>query len=298
MFKFHCPHCNQRIEADDADAGQKVDCPACSEAFTVPFPEKAPPPPRPTEILAPKKESFPPPLPKKKARIASPSRSKVSAGPPASEQQLRCLAAHGQLEDRDYSKKEAIGLIGAIKASGEKPNYELADQSRNLIWKIQTRAIKKEVKRLEKKIAATGSSGKDTSDLEGDLEDCREELIYIQQEKKEWKEDEMAEKEDAKERIREYQEDLGPHGEWTDYIKKPNQTQVKQVLEALDKHEPEWEYHHGTEPLVASLISSFPELEKKNAPKQKAVASGESSGCLVLITAIALLLYCIGSVVA
>mgnify|MGYP001090033204 CR=1 FL=1 len=298
MFKFHCPHCNQRIEADDSDAGQKVDCPACSEAFTVPFPDKAPPPLPPTEILLPKKESSPPPRPKKRVSMSSPSRSKATAGPPASEQQLRCLAAHGQLEDRDYSKKEAIGLIGDIKASGEKPNYELADQSRNLIWKIQTRATKKEVKRLEKKIAATGSSGKDTSDLEDDLEDCREELIHIEEEKKEWKEAEREEKEEAKERIKEFQEYLGPYGEWTDYIKKPNQTQIKQVVEALDEHEPEWEYHHGVEPLVASLISSFPELEKKNTTKHKTVASGESSGCLVLITAIALLLYCIGSVVA
>ena len=298
MFKFHCPHCNQRIEADDSDAGQKVDCPACSEAFTVPFPEKAQLPPPPTEILVPKKEPPPPPRPKKKVRIASLSRSKVSAGPPASEQQLRCLAAHGQLEDRDYSKKEAIGLISAIKASGEKPNYELADQSRNLIWKIQTRAIKKEITRLSKKSDKERLSEDDALQLKEDLIDYKDRLIEIEEEKEEWKEYEREEKEEAKERIREYQEDLGPHGEWTDYIKKPNQTQVKQVLEALDKHEPEWEYHHGTEPLVASLISSFPELEKKNAPKQKAVASGESSGCLVLITAIALLLYCIGSVVA
>ena len=44
MFKFHCPHCNQRIEADDSDAGQKVDCPACSNTFIVPFPRESPPP--------------------------------------------------------------------------------------------------------------------------------------------------------------------------------------------------------------------------------------------------------------
>jgi hypothetical protein len=55
MFKFHCPHCNQRIEAEDSHAGQKVDCPACSVAFTVPFPEKVSTP-RPTEILPPEIE--------------------------------------------------------------------------------------------------------------------------------------------------------------------------------------------------------------------------------------------------
>jgi len=54
-MKFHCPNCNQRIEADDSYAGKTVDCPACSKAFAVPFPEKVSPP-RPTEILPPEIE--------------------------------------------------------------------------------------------------------------------------------------------------------------------------------------------------------------------------------------------------
>ena len=61
---------------------------------------------------------------------------------PASEQQLRRLAAHKKLEDKDYSGKEASELITAIKESGEEPNWELADQSQSLIWKIQTRQAK------------------------------------------------------------------------------------------------------------------------------------------------------------
>ena len=40
MFKFHCPHCNQRIEADDSFVGEPADCPACSEPLVVPSPRE------------------------------------------------------------------------------------------------------------------------------------------------------------------------------------------------------------------------------------------------------------------
>jgi hypothetical protein len=36
MFKFHCPHCNQSIEASDTDRGIQAGCPACGELFIVP----------------------------------------------------------------------------------------------------------------------------------------------------------------------------------------------------------------------------------------------------------------------
>lgn len=57
VMKFHCPNCNQRIEAEDLFAGKTVECPACSVPFTVPFPEKKiPPTPPPTRVLPPEKE--------------------------------------------------------------------------------------------------------------------------------------------------------------------------------------------------------------------------------------------------
>jgi hypothetical protein len=248
----------------------------------VPFPEKATPPPL-----------------SKKVSNPSPSRSKkAGVGPPASESQLRCLAAHGKLEDQDYTKRQASGLISAIKRSKEKPNYELADQSRKLIWKIETRSTKKEITRLGKKLAKAGISEEDASYLKEDLEIYKDRLTEIAEEKEDWKEDEKAEREDAKERISEFQEELGPYGEWTEYIKKPTQAQIKQCLEALDEHHPDWELASGAEPLVATLISSFPVLKKKGSPIKKSGGSGESTGCLVLITAIVLVIYCMGSAVA
>ena len=36
-MKFHCEHCEQRIDAPDELAGTDADCPACGEAITVPI---------------------------------------------------------------------------------------------------------------------------------------------------------------------------------------------------------------------------------------------------------------------
>ncbi|MBL9155720.1 MAG: TIR domain-containing protein [Verrucomicrobiales bacterium] len=38
-MKIHCPHCDQRLAADQSLYGQEVDCPNCGEPFQVPGPE-------------------------------------------------------------------------------------------------------------------------------------------------------------------------------------------------------------------------------------------------------------------
>lgn len=38
-MKIHCPHCDQRLAADQSLYGQEVDCPSCGERFQVPAPE-------------------------------------------------------------------------------------------------------------------------------------------------------------------------------------------------------------------------------------------------------------------
>lgn len=209
---------------------------------------------------------------------------------PASEQQLRRLAAHKKLEDKDYSGKEASELITAIKESGEEPNWELADQSQSLIWKIQTRQAKKAIKKLESGLDKESIPEEHKSALKEELESYREQLKEIEEEKEDFNETLKEEKEDAKERVKEYQEELGPYGEWTEFIKKPNQTQIKQSLEALDEYHPDWEMTKGTEALVATLISNFPEVKKKNSPMPK-----ESQGCLSIIVVGAIISFLIAT---
>jgi uncharacterized protein (UPF0212 family) len=41
-LSFHCPHCNQHIEAEPAWAGRDLDCPNCKQAFIVPKPGRHP----------------------------------------------------------------------------------------------------------------------------------------------------------------------------------------------------------------------------------------------------------------
>ena len=332
MFKFHCPHCNQRIEADDSDAGQKVDCPACSEAFTVPFPDKAPPTPPPTEILLPKKEPSPPPRPKKDTNR---SVSK-NAERPATPKQIAYLSYMGvegaaglafkeasaaiedlyetDIDELYYQRRERqsnwiterFTLYPDLYASEIKDmlNTELPETLHSYVRSQVVGASEKLTKAKIKKVIASLSAespqwwqSKDMKRLFFDRLSRLYPNCVDGKSPNKSQSSSPSQKDGLKERIRNYQQELSPHGKWSNNIKKPTQAQIKQVVEALDEHELDWEQTHGTEPLVASLISSFPQLAKK-AAKRKSDGATESSGCLILITAIALVLYFVGSVVA
>lgn len=56
-FKFDCPHCGQRIEADADMVGMTVDCPACGQSFDVPHIETARPAPPVIAVIR-KRERF------------------------------------------------------------------------------------------------------------------------------------------------------------------------------------------------------------------------------------------------
>ncbi len=197
---------------------------------------------------------------------------------PASEAQLRRLAAHGRLEDKDYTMKEASDLIGAILEANEEPIWNLADQNQSLIRNIETRQIKKAIRNLEKQIAIESLMQKERCNLSDELDSYQDRLVQIGESKNETKESLREEKEMQKERILEFQEELGPDGMWSDFIKKPNQSQIKQSLEALDREYPNWERDKGLEALIATLTSNFPELQKRDSqPVNK------SKGCLSLL---------------
>ena len=55
-MKFHCPHCNQRIQTDISRVGKKANCPNCKKQFVIPInPLKAE---RPSEAHTSSQESF------------------------------------------------------------------------------------------------------------------------------------------------------------------------------------------------------------------------------------------------
>jgi len=43
-FKFHCPHCRQRLQCDERLAGRRIVCPKCQQQVVIP---QAPKPRRP-----------------------------------------------------------------------------------------------------------------------------------------------------------------------------------------------------------------------------------------------------------
>jgi myosin heavy subunit len=108
--------------------------------------------------------------------------------------------------------------------------------------------------------------------------------------------------EESKTRLNEYYENLGYNLEqyeapmtehdWTVFIKKPKKAQLESAIKALDEQHPQWtnkgEYFE-MKALIATLISEFPDLVKKNAPLEFLEGEGteppKSSGCLSMILA-------------
>jgi DNA-directed RNA polymerase subunit RPC12/RpoP len=55
-FKFHCPHCGEKLKADDDAAGGRVDCPHCGREFLIPQPEVLVPQAGPEPLSEPARE--------------------------------------------------------------------------------------------------------------------------------------------------------------------------------------------------------------------------------------------------
>ena len=193
--------------------------------------------------------------------------------PIATESQLQRIAAHGCLEDRDYSIADASSIISELEKTGEAPNWAMVKQSAGLIGIINVRQLTQSIKNNELALESEGLDAQRKREI-------REDIRNLKQALREFREDQRQEKEDEKLRLQDLQEELGPYGGWSQYVKKPNQTQLKDCLDALDSAYPNWEMEKGLEPLVATLSSNYPQLVKKNAPKEK---TSKGSGCLVLI---------------
>ena len=184
--------------------------------------------------------------------------------------QFNRLAAHNLLEDRDYTKEEASGLIAAVIESGAKPNWKLAEINHwDLINRISLRQAKSRLAELESIFDEDDTSDANMA-IDYEIGQCEEIIEEVKSEKED-------RKEFLRDRIQEYQDELNPTGwelsetgfsPWEDQIKKPKIAQVKGCVEILDTTYPGWEEIWGTKMLVDTLLHNYPDL-KNDAPRIK-----------------------------
>jgi len=208
----------------------------------------------------------------------------------ASQSQLSTLAAHGQLEDRDYTSKEASSLISELIESGHQPDWKLANKSAELIRSIETRQLRKAIEAIEANLAKEGLAEAKVATLREQLSDYNERLAEIEENiKEDLKEDREAlkeYKEALKQRVDEFQTLFEPGEEFSGYLKKPTKQQIKKCVEAMDKADPDWEHNHGDAALVSTLAENFPDLKKQSSPskvKSKSRTGKKGKGCLAII---------------
>jgi hypothetical protein len=204
----------------------------------------------------------------------------------ASQSQLSTLAAHGQLEDRDYTSKEASSLISELIKSDHQPDWKLANESAELIRSIETRQLRKAIEGIEANLAKEGLAESKVATLREQLSDYNERLAEIEEEIKEGRESLKEEKELLKERVDDFQSSFEPGGELSGYLKKPTKQQIRKCVEAMDKADPDWETTYGEDALVSTLAENFPDLKKQSSPskvKGKSHTKKKGKGCLAII---------------
>lgn len=272
-LKCQCPHCGVNIEFPHELSGRDHDCPSCGQ--TVKLLTELPAAVSPSTRKRPHET-------KKRSKAASFADLKALSEHFATENQLRRLAAHGRLEDRDYSRAEARSIISPLADSPEwsDPDWSQADAQNGLIRRIRKRCLGRVVKE--------GRAVLQNANLEPEkAEEAKEIIAAAEDEFDVMKDDVEAEREqraDERMLIGYYQDQLGAGGEWSHVIKRPTQQQIRRCFEALNRGHPDWEQERGLEPLVATLIANYPEL--KTARPSAARPSG--AGCVVLFLMIIL----------
>lgn len=100
---------------------------------------------------------------------------------PATESQLRTLAAHNLWNGEDISKKDASALISQVKELGQTPNWELADSLMMKIYKLREKKAKAELSELEKTLSQFPEGSADALNTLKDIEGVKLELEDIQE---------------------------------------------------------------------------------------------------------------------
>jgi hypothetical protein len=197
---------------------------------------------------------------------------------PPTEKQLNRIAAHGQLIDRDYTRREASEIISQLVESGEEPDWSLAHQheTQELVAEIESRQIEAYISRMQEQLKQQGLDEMKKDRILCEIDDSKERLKDIARYRREG----------ASDRINQLHESLGRdehgfHTEWSEQIKKPTRKQVRTCVEALDEGHPGWEDSLGLRPLVSTLLLNYPDLERKStrAGEKKA----DAKGCLVML---------------
>lgn len=198
---------------------------------------------------------------------------------PPTEKQLNRIAAHGQLVDYNYTRKEASAIISQLSEAGAEPDWSLVNQyeTKKLIAEIETRQIELCLPQLKEQSKQRGLDEMRRDRILCEIDDLKYRLQEIPRELREA----------ASDRINELHESLGRdengfHTGWSEQIKRPTRKQVRTCVEALDKEHPGWEVSTGLEPLVSTLLLNYPDLERKE--RQTARRKPESKGCLVVLS--------------
>lgn len=100
---------------------------------------------------------------------------------PATESQLRTLAAHNLWNGEDISKKDASALISKVKELGQTPHWELADSLMMKIYKLRKKKAKAEFSELEKTLSQFPEGSADALNTLKDIEGVKVELEDIQE---------------------------------------------------------------------------------------------------------------------
>jgi hypothetical protein len=140
-FKFHCPHCGQRIEAALKYVGSQKECPTCGNSFIVPVPAKM------------ASESAGVDL----AQWIDPEIALLGA-------ELEKMEA--ELADLEAEQAEIGHLISRFQAAH---NNALGERLRKLL-KLRMQALEREIKTKPQKQAAYDQANRDFEEFEKDQE--------------------------------------------------------------------------------------------------------------------------------
>jgi hypothetical protein len=140
-FKFHCPHCGQRIEAALKYVGSQKECPTCGNSFVVP-------------------------LPAKKASESAGVDIAQWIDPEIALLEVELEKMKAELADLETEQAELGHLISRFQAAH---NKVLGERLRKLL-KLRMQALEREIKTKPQKQAAYEQANRDFEDFEKDQE--------------------------------------------------------------------------------------------------------------------------------